>query len=205
MNTRGELIKHLIENVRVLRTQRLKRAFEELDRADFVAGNYWSEAYEDYPIPIGYGQTISQPTTVVFMLELLDVKAGDKVLDVGSGSGWTTALLSKLVGKDGRVFGVEKIPAMVDFGRKNLAKYVLSNAEIRQAGAELGLPSEAPFDKILVSAASQSIPEILLHQLKVPGILVLPVNDTIIQIRKNVAGQVTREIFPGFAFVPLVG
>ena len=161
------------------------------------------KAYKDYPLPIGYGQTISQPFTVTFMLELLAPQKGDKVLDVGSGSGWTTALLAVLVGEKGKVFGVEKIPELVEFGQENLAKYNFANAKIIQAGAELGLPSEAPFDRILVSAAADEIPKSLVSQLKTPGILVLPVKDTIIQIKKTATGEIFQRVFPGFAFVPL--
>ncbi|TSC67192.1 MAG: hypothetical protein CEO19_327 [Parcubacteria group bacterium Gr01-1014_73] len=182
----------------------MNRAFEKINRVDFIGPDYQAEADEDYPLPIGFGQTISQPFTVAFMLELLEPQKGDKVLDVGSGSGWTTALLAELVGDMGRVFGVEKIPELVSLGRKNLAKYNFPNAKIIQAGAELGLPSEAPFDKILVSAAAEKIPETLLYQLKAPGLLVLPVKDAIIQIKKDAAGKIFQKEFPGFVFVPLV-
>src|SRR3989338_7954153 len=182
----------------------MNQAFEKIDRADFVSLEYRSEANENYPLPIGFGQTISQPFTVAFMLELLSPQEGDKVLDVGCGSGWTTALLANLVGKTGKVFGVEIIPELVEFGRKNLAKYIFPNAEIVRAGAELGPPSEAPFDRILVSAAAEEIPETLLRQLKAPGVMVLPVKNVIVQIKKDATGEISKKEFPGFAFVPLV-
>lgn len=181
----------------------MNHAFKKINRADFVGSDYKAEAYEDYPLPIGFGQTISQPFTVAFMLGLLNPQKGDKILDVGSGSGWTTALLAVLVGEKGKVFGVEIIPELVEFGIKNLAKYNFPNAKIIQAGAELGLPSEAPFGRILVSAAAEKIPEALLNQLKAPGILVLPVKNTIVQIKKDTVGKITRKEFPGFVFVPL--
>lgn len=181
----------------------MNRAFKKINRADFVTPDYQVEAGEDYPLPIGYGQTISQPFTVAFMLELLEPQKGDRVLDVGSGSGWTTALLAVLVSEKGKVFGVEKIPELVEFGRKNLTKYNFPNAKIIQAGAELGLPSEAPFARILVSAAAEAIPETLLQQLQSPGVMVLPVKNTLIQIKKDTVGKITRKEFPGFAFVPL--
>ena len=181
----------------------MNHVFEKINRADFVSPAYQAEADGDYPLPIGFGQTISQPFTVAFMLELLDAREGDKILDVGSGSGWTTVLLAVLVGEKGKVFGVEIIPELVLLGRKNLAKYDFPNAEIIQAGAELGLPSEAPFARILVSAAAEEIPETLLCQLTVPGILVLPVKNTIIQIKKDADGEISQKEFSGFAFVPL--
>ena len=180
------------------------RVFKKINRVDFVREGYQAEADENYPLPIGFGQTISQPFTVVFMLKLLELRKGDKVLDIGSGSGWTTALLANLVEETGKVFGVEIIPELVEFGRRNLAKYNFPNAEIVQAGAELGLPSEAPFDRILVSAAAEEIPDTLLRQLKAPGILVLPVKNTIIQIKKDAAGRISQREFPGFVFVPLI-
>ena len=182
----------------------MNSVFKKINRADFVREDYQAEADENHPLPIGYGQTISQPFTVSFMLELLSPQEGDKVLDVGCGSGWTTALLANLVGKTGKVFGVEIIPELVEFGRKNLAKYNFPNAEIVQAGAELGLPSEAPFDRILVSAAAEEIPETLLRQLKAPGVMVLPVKNVIVQIKKDATGEISKKEFPGFAFVPLV-
>ena len=180
------------------------RVFKKIKRADFVRKGYQAEADENYPLPIGFGQTISQPFTVAFMLELLESQKGNKVLDVGSGSGWTMALLANLAGETGKVFGVEIIPELVEFGRRNLAKYNFPNAEIVQAGAELGLTSEAPFDRILVSAAAEEVPKTLLRQLKSPGILVLPVRNTIIQIKKDTAGKISQREFPGFVFVPLV-
>ena len=107
MDSKEELVAHLERNTGVLKTPVLKAAFKVVDRKDFVAGDYAIEAYEDYPLPIGYGQTISQPTTVAFMCELLGPKRGDKILDLGSGSGWTTALLAHVVGPEGSVVGVE--------------------------------------------------------------------------------------------------
>src|SRR3990167_9057902 len=107
MDTREELIEYLANTSKVLGNSPIRHAFESVDRADFVNEDYKFEAYEDYPIPIGFDQTISQPTTVAFMLELLDAREGDKVLDIGSGSGWTTALLSKIVGSSGEITGVE--------------------------------------------------------------------------------------------------
>ena len=126
LNKKG-LIEHL-KSSGVLKNSNIIEAFEKIDRADFVLEEHKLESYEDHPIPIGRGQTISQPTTVAFMLELLSVQKGDKVLDIGSGSGWTTALLSELVGSTGEVFGVERVSELVEFGSKNLAKYDFKNS-----------------------------------------------------------------------------
>jgi protein-L-isoaspartate(D-aspartate) O-methyltransferase len=201
---RNELIRQLRDERLVLQKPALLKAFEIYDRADFVPEDYKPEAYEDYALPIGFGQTISQPTTVAFMLELLDVSEGEHLLDVGSGSGWTTALLSNLAGESGSVIGVEIIPELVKFGRKNIEKYGIKNAKIYPAGDEVGNAKNGPYDKILVSAAADdAVPEELLMQLKPGGILVIPVDNSLFQIRKISEDDFQRREFPGFAFVEL--
>lgn len=197
-------MEHLRKDTRVFQSEAVERAFEKVDRANFVTDDYIVEAYEDYPLPIGNGQTISQPTTVAFMLEKLDPKPGNKVLDVGSGSGWTTALLAEMVGEKGEVFGVELVPELVEFGKENLSKHSYKNASIQQAEETLGLPEKGPFDRILVSASAAAVPNELLDQLAVGGILVIPVGDSIFRINKKTETQVDEEEFPGFVFVPLI-
>ena len=199
---KSELIDKLVEDG-MLKTLRILEAFGEIDRANFVLEEYEDEAYGDYPLPIGHGQTISQPLTVAFMLDLLQPEAGDKVLDVGSGSGWTTALLAQIVGPAGRVWGLELVPELVKFGSENLAKYNFSYADIRQAGEILGLPDEAPFDRILVSAAGQVLPQGLIDQLKVGGRLVIPIQNSVWKIDKLSETEIDKTEFSGFAFVPL--
>ena len=202
--TREELIEHLQSGTRVLKTPRIRAAFEAVDRADFVTPSHLFESYEDYPLPIGQGQTISQPSTVAFMLELLELAEGQNILDVGCGSGWTTALLAHVAGGKGSVLGLERIPVLVAFGRENLAKYGFPQARIEQAGAELGKPSQAPFDRMLVSAAAEKLPEPLIGQLVQGGVLVVPVRDAILKIRKKQSGEIETVRHEGFAFVPLI-
>lgn len=199
-----ELISHLRDDRRVLKSEELESAFRKIDRADFVHEDYKVEAYEDYPLPIGFGQTISQPTTVAFMLELLDLKKGEKVLDVGSGSGWTTALMAEMIKPEGKVWGIEIISELVELGRKNLAKYDLPNAKIVEAGKVLGLSEHAPYDKILVSASAEDLPPEFLRQFKVGGVVVVPIQNTIYKIEKLANGKTKETAFPGFVFVPLV-
>lgn len=179
------------------------KAFEEVDRRDFVALNYRESADLDIPLPIGSGQTISQPSTVKMMLEWLDAHPGEKVLDVGCGSGWTTALLAHIVGPKGKVYAVERIVKLKKFGQKNCRRAGIKNAHFFLTGSELGLPEEAPFDRILVSAAAEKIPVELINQLEINGKLVMPVGDSIFEIRKTKSGLKTTP-HQGFAFVPLI-
>lgn len=196
------LINHLI-NSGVLRSSRITEAFENVDRIDFVGDAGRADIYGDYPLQIGYGQTISQPTTVAFMLEMLQAKKGDKVLDIGSGSGWTTALLAYIVGEEGMVIGLERLPHLVRFGRDNLKKYKFKNAEIMQAGSRLGIAGQK-FDRILVSAAADEFPVELADQLKVGGKLVIPVGDYIFEVTKKENEKLDVIEHYGFSFVPLI-
>ncbi|MFA6536003.1 MAG: protein-L-isoaspartate O-methyltransferase [Candidatus Paceibacterota bacterium] len=200
-----QFLTHLKEGTKVFQNEAIEKAFRAIDRADFVPADYQIEAYEDYALPLGFGQTMSQPSTVAFMLELLEPKNGDWVLDVGSGSGFSTALLSHVVGKSGKVIGVEIVPELVKFGQTNLAKYKLPQAKIISGkDLEIGFPEEAPYNRILVSAEAELISEELLNQLKIGGIMVMPVNHELVQIRKTSETEIETEEFPGFSFVPLI-
>ncbi len=186
-----------------LKTPHIIDAFRAVDRADFVPAHYRSVAYEDRPLPLDYDQTISQPSTVAFMLELLHVQPGDSVLDIGSGSGWTTALLAHLVGATGSVLGLERVEELVTFGAENLAKYSLPHAHVQRAGVVLGAPERAPFNRILVSAAARSLPTALVSQLVEQGVLVVPIRDSIKRVVR-VAHQPIIDTFVGYVFVPLI-
>jgi protein-L-isoaspartate(D-aspartate) O-methyltransferase len=183
----------------------VEEVFAVIDRAKFMPANVRHLANLDQAVPIGYGQTISQPYTVGKMLQWLDPQPGDKVLDVGSGSGWTTALLACLVGPKGQVFAVERIPELVEFGQQNVDKFGFKNTRFSTAGEELGLPDEAPFDRILVSAAADQFPEELMDQLNINGKLVIPIQSDILEITKTPKknGRDVRK-HPGFVFVPLL-
>jgi protein-L-isoaspartate(D-aspartate) O-methyltransferase len=201
MRTNGELVESLVRR-RVLKSPQLITAFEKADRVLFVPKSFERQAYYDGPLPIGFDQTISQPTTVAMMLEMLQPQKGQKILDIGTGSGWTTALLAAVVGKDGRVVGTERIPGLVEMGRKNLSKLELPQAEILQADERLGWAQEAQYDRILVSASADQMPESLFWQLKMGGKMVVPVQNSIFTVQKTLAGIIQREQ-AGFAFVPL--
>ena len=204
MENKKELLEHLEHNTKVLQDPLVKEAFSKIDRGDFVSEDYLYEAYQDYPLPIGQGQTISQPTTVAFMLEKLEITPGQKILDVGSGSGFTTALLAQMTGEAGEVYAVEKLPELVELGRNNLKKYTFDNAEIFESGEMVGLPEHAPYDRILVSAASRQLPEALVDQLEAGGIIVIPIGESICKIIKKDDEKLEKKEYPGFLFVPLI-
>lgn len=183
---------------------KLDRAFEKIDRANFLPHHLRDLAHVNLPVPIGHDQTNSQPSTVYKMLKWLDTQPGDKVLDIGSGSAWTTALLAHLVGEDGYVYGIDKIPELVQLGAENCRKISLKNINIQLAGDSLGLPSQAPFDRILVSASAKELPTELIDQLKIGGTMVVPVKNSIFILRKTGHDSHFTTEQPGFAFVPLV-
>lgn len=151
-------------------------AFAAHPRTGFLPRRHRRRASFDGPLEIGQGQTNSQPRTVEAMLRLLEVRPGDRVLDVGSGSGWTTALLAHLTGPAGSVRGVELEPTLVEFGSANLAATGQPWASIRAADpGVLGLPDHAPYDRILVSAEPRTLPDELVDQLAPGGRMVIPV------------------------------
>lgn len=183
---------------------RIDAAFEACPRKFFLPADQVPYAHIDAPLPIGHGQTNSQPSTVRQMLEWLQPTGGDKVLDVGSGSGWTTALLAYLVVETGEVYAVEKLPAVKEFGEQNCKKLAIKNAYFFLAGDELGLPEYAPYDRILVSAGAASYPGKLLEQLRPGGKAVIPIKSSIHAFTKQHDGSIADEEHPGYAFVPLV-
>lgn len=172
-------------------------------RTGFLPPEVRDQAAHDGPLPIGHGQTNSQPRTVAQMLRLLDVAPGMRVLDVGAGSGWSTALLAHLVGAQGEVHGVELVPELARFGAANLAATQQPWARIVTATpGVLGLPDQAPFDRILVSAEPTTLPQSLVDQLRDGGVMVIPVAGEMLRVvRRGAQTEVTRH--GGYRFVPL--
>ncbi len=215
------LIDDLIKNG-WLKTPRIIKAFKEIKRADFLSASVFkredieSLAELNEALPIGYGQTISQPLVVAFMLEQLNPKQGDKILDVGSGSGWTTALLAHIVSQNGnvkpqsergKVIAIELIPELKEFGERNVAKYNFVEkgiAEFICGDGSKGYEKEAPFDNILASASAQEIPQAWKDQLKIGGRIVTPVKSSIFVLTKKGEGDFEEQEHYGFAFVPLI-
>jgi protein-L-isoaspartate(D-aspartate) O-methyltransferase len=182
----------------------IQQAFRDIDRALFLPEELRTQARLDAALPIGFGQTNSQPTTVRLMLDWLEPKPGNKVLDVGAGSGWTTALLARIVGPSGKVYAVEKIPELTETGRHNTEQIGVRNAQFFTAGRDIGLPAHAPYDRILVSAAADELPRELIDQLAEGGRMVIPVKHAILEVTKLPNGELDINPHQGFVFVPLI-
>lgn len=200
---RKELVK-LIKK-KGIRDQAVLDAMNTLPRHFFFETAFGSHAYEDKAFPIGEGQTISQPYTVAFQTELLQIKPGDKVLEIGTGSGYQGSILH-ILGAD--VHTIEYQKKLFEKTKKFLGKLGIKLHFYFGDGSQ-GLPQEAPFDKILVTAGAPVVPNSLLKQLKIGGILVIPVGDRktqkMLRLTKQTATKISREDFDNFAFVPLLG
>ena len=190
-----------------LKTPRIIEAFRKIKRVDFLPKDLEDLAELNEALPIGYGQTISQPLVVAFMIEQLQLQPGDKILDIGSGSGWTAALLAEIVGPEGKVIAIDIISELVEFGRKNIEKYNFVKKGVVQcvcADGSKGYPKEAPFDKILVSATAKELSSAWKEQLKIGGRIVTPINTSIWVFLKKNEKEFTEIEYPGFVFVPLI-
>jgi len=203
-----------------LKTPIIIEAFRKIKRIDFLPENMKDLADLNEALPIGFGQTISQPLVVAFMLEQLESKEGDKILDIGSGSGWTTALLAEIISsvdfydtcrksqqKMGKVIAIEVIPELKEFGEKNVAKYNFIEKGIVEficADGSKGYEKEAPFDKILASAEAKELPKEWKEQLKIGGRIVTPIGNSIWLFVKKNNNEFEEIEYPGFAFVPLI-
>jgi protein-L-isoaspartate(D-aspartate) O-methyltransferase len=183
-------------------------ALEHIERIEFVPHELELLASADVALPIGYGQTIPKPLVVAMMLELLDLQKNQKVLDVGSGSGWTTALLSRIAGEGGTVISLERMKSLSDFSKKNVSRYdfmLKGRKDFISGNVNEGYAQEAPYDRILVSPSIvDEIPQELKRQLKIGGKMVIPVGNTIIYLEREDEDEFFREEFPGFDFVPFI-
>lgn len=196
-----QLIDSLVEDG-WLKTPRIIEAFRKVKRRDFLPEEIKDLAELNEALSIGYGQTISQPLVVAFMLEQLQPQPGEKILDVGAGSGWTTALLAEIVGDKGEVVAVEFIPELKEFGQKNAKR---KNVRFVCADGSKGFKDESPFDKVLASAAIQGeVPLAWKEQLKVNGRIVAPIGSSIWLFVKKAENEFSSTEYPGFAFVPLI-
>ncbi len=218
--TNEDLVQKLVSE-KTLLTPRIIDAFKAIDRKDFVLPEDQNMAYEDRPLPIGYGATISQPTTVAIMLEKLFEKSGDpvrsketlralaasngasKILEIGTGSGYMTALLTKMIEKKGKVFSIEYVPELKGLAEFNLMKYGFRNIALFAGDGKIGLKAYGPFDKMISSASGKEIPKAWKEQLKAGGRIVAPLGDNLVILDKLSKRKFKEEKIPGFVFVPL--
>ncbi|MCW1301370.1 MAG: protein-L-isoaspartate O-methyltransferase [Candidatus Nanoarchaeia archaeon] len=204
---RNKCLVEALKKEGLIKSRAVEQAFLNIPRHLFVPEELIDEAYVDSPLPIGSGQTISAPHMVAIMLELLELKRGQKVLEVGAGSGWNACLMAEIVGSSGKVYSIERIPEIAHFARKNVEKLGMKNVFIVVGDGTLGYPEEMPYDRIIVTAASPKIPKPLLDQLKGGGILILPLGDRycqkLIKLKKDRKPKISEH---GYCFfVPLIG
>jgi protein-L-isoaspartate(D-aspartate) O-methyltransferase len=195
----NQIIKRNIKDKNVI------SAMQKVPRHLFVEEAYQYEAYSDYPIPIGYGQTISQPFIVALMTQELSLSKDDKVLEIGTGSGYQTAILAEIANE---IYTIEKLTELFKKAKKILIQLGYKNIYFKNSNGYEGWPDEAPFDKIIVTAAPQYVPDALITQLKNNGIMVIPVGDTIfnqklLKIKKK-DNNILKEIICDVSFVPMV-
>lgn len=183
---------------------RVLGAINKTDREKFVPEYYRKDAYANYPQPIGHGQTISQPYTVAYMIQLLDLHEGQSVLEIGAGSGYNAAVMSRLVGAEGQIVSVELLSTLAETAKKNLRAAQIENVTIVQGDGYEGYPPGSPYDRIIVTAGASEIPDPLMAQLKQRGIMVIPVSvdgyQVMTRILKGDPPKITRH--GEFRFVP---
>lgn len=202
----NELIK-IMKNSGFLNDNKVELAIRKSPRHEFVPKSLLDMAYENIPISLMKNQTISQPSVVSRMTELLNVMEGQKILEIGSGSGWQSAILSFLVAH-GKVFSIERHPKLVKFAKENLNKLGIQNVDIILGDGSLGLSQESPFDRIIITAACKKVPPPLFEQLSLDGLLIAPVGEysqSLILFKKTSQGIIEIKNQPGYVFVPLLG
>ncbi len=204
--TINDLIIYL-KNSKFLTDNRVESALRNIPRHEFVPESELDCAYNNEPLPIMKKQTISQPGVVTRMTEWLDVKDGQKILEIGTGSGWQSAILSYLVGK-GNVYSVERHPELVKFAQENLKKLDIDNVHVVLSDGTLGYPKESPYDRIIITAACTKIPTPLLDQLSENGLIIAPVgtsSQSLVLLKKTQKGMIEIKNQSKYVFVPLVG
>lgn len=193
---------------KIVRDSTIIKVLEKVPREDFILKEHKDYAYADEPLPILKNQTISQPTTVALMTQALEPKKGQKILEIGTGSGYQAAILSEIVGSKGRIITIERIYELFEYAKDKLKDY--SNIEIILGDGSKGYEKEAPYDRIIVTAAAPNVPDPLFDQLKENGILLVPVGgglffgQKMLKVKK-VKGKQEIENLGSFVFVPLIG
>lgn len=201
---KSQLVKNYIRPI--INDRAIINAFLKIPRHLFVDRNYQNQAYENYPLPIGFGQTISQPSLVAQMTQLLKLMGKEKVLEIGTGSGYQAAILASLADK---VYTIERIPALAKLAQKHLKKLNITNVKVIIGDGSEGLIEFAPFNAIIVTASSPTIPQPLINQLAENGRIVIPVLEEIgleilkVGLKKN--GKLIIKNYEPVKFVPLIG
>ena len=198
---------NFLKDSRYLNDDNVESAFRNIPRHEFVPISELDRAYDNEPLSIMKDQTISQPGVVSRMTEWLDVKDGQKILEIGTGSAWQTAILSYLVGT-GTVYSVEIHSELVKFARENLEKFRLNNTHVILGDGSLGYPQSSPYDRIIITAACTEIPLPLLEQLAENGLIIAPVGDSsqsLVLLKKTSEGIVEIKNQSNYIFVPLLG
>ncbi|MGB2727881.1 MAG: protein-L-isoaspartate O-methyltransferase [Halobacteriota archaeon] len=187
-------------------SERVLEAMMHVKRHLFVPSHLSDQAYADYPLPIGEGQTISAPHMVAMMCGYLALKKGEKVLEIGAGSGYHAAVIAELIGEKGQVYSVERIMWLVKYSRENLKRAGYKQVTVTSGDGTLGLPEHAPYDKISVTCAAPDVPPPLLEQLKVDGKMIIPIGRYMQELYLvNKRNGIERERKCDVLFVPLVG
>ncbi len=203
---REKLVKKLkIEGY--IKTENVEKAFLETQRENFIPDQKKNYAYADTPLEIGQGQTISAPHMVAIMCEALDIKEGQKIMEIGAGSGYHAAIISKLIGEKGHLYTIERFPVLAEKANENLEKTNIKNATVIVGDGSQGHKERAPYDRIYVTCASPGIPPPLIEQLKDHGKLLIPVGQTVceLQLIEKVGDKTKISDLGGCVFVPLVG
>ena len=207
MQEKNQLVEFWKENFHF--REREVDAFKKVDRKEFIPKVMQAHAYEDIPLPLMRGKTISQPTTVMIMTAALELKEGDKVFELGTGSGYQSAIIAKIIGKKGKVISTEVMPELVQFAKENLAKAKMKNVSVYEEDGSKGMPSEAPFDKIIITAACKEFPDQLIDQLRIGGIIIGPVGSreeqTMVRGIKERDQALHLEFLGPFLFTPMYG
>ncbi len=205
MTTKSQLI-NLWREKKV--DEKLLDAFHQIPREHFIPHQLMEDAYEDHPLPTVRNQSISQPSTIIMMLQALEIEEGEKVLEVGAGAGYQAAIISKIIGDKGKLITIDIIPELIHMARENLNYLNITNVDVHETDGGEGFMEEAPFDRVIITAACPTIPQPIIDQLREGGVIVAPVGDlqsqTMVRgVKEN--GKIEIEFLGPFRFVPMRG
>lgn len=184
-------------------------AFSEIHRVEFIPEDFHASPDANVPLPIGFGRFMPEPQVVASMLEILDVKRGQKILEIGSGSGWITSILSYMVGSEGAVYGIDSIKELVALGEKNSDKYKLVKRGtahfVYKENISQGYSEQAPYDRVFVNVLWNDLPEEMQEQVVIGGRIIAPIFNTLWCFNKVDENTLKKESYSGFSFIPSGG